>query len=57
MGCVWVVCGVVCEVVEGCSTHPTQKWLEYVCISTVYSSVCRLGEILRRFMEVSGRLF
>ena len=42
------------EGVRGCSTHPTQKWLKYIHISTVYSSACSFGEILVKLWEVGG---
>ena len=51
-GSVW---SFVC-VVRGCSTHQTQKWFRCIYLLYIEVYICSFGEVLRRFMEVSGRL-
>ena len=51
-GSVW---SFVC-VVSGCRTHQTQKWFGYIYLLYIEVYIRSFGEVLRRFMEVSGRL-
>ena len=51
-GSVW---SCVC-VVRGCSTHQTQKWFRCIYLLYIEVYIRSFGKVLRRFMEVSGRL-